>query len=337
MDELLGYKIERTVFSRLGVGLSLMLFATSVFSYTALSLVEFFVPESIDNINVTIATSMLTMYFVGIITYFILQKWVPDGSIKGLEGQVAVKIRPMGFVKLVLISLGLGFILNLATIVMNFIKNSRNNFAELREHTRQYLEHGYTVAPEPPSLIETDPLMDVLGGMSPFVLVLFVVVFTSIFEEYIFRKLLYDKLIAFGGRVFILVSSIMFALFHVNQHQLIYTFGIGLVFAGVMYYTKKVSYCVLLHMFFNLFGVLALQATTLSEGVMMLYYVFHLGIAVLGIVLLIKWLRTYGLRIKFEPGEGSIGNARNIFINPGMMIFVILTVGMMILNEIMIG
>ena len=336
MDELIRGKVEKTVFSRLGIGLSLMLFATSVFSYSALSLVEFFAPESMGNINVTIVVSMLTMYVIGIITYFFLKRWVPGNPINDPEDQAPVKIRPLGFMKLVLISLGLGFILNVATILMNFIKNSRDTFAEWSEYVRQYLEYGDTVVPEPPPLVEMDPLMDILGGLNPVVLILFVVVFTSIFEEFIFRKLLYDKLIAFGGKVFIIVSSLMFALFHVNQHQLIYTFGIGLVFAGVMYFTKKISYCILLHMFFNLFGVLALQATSLPEGVMALYYVFHFGLVVLGIVFLIKWLSTYRLRIKFEPRESSIGKVKNIFINPGMIVFVVITVGVMILNDIMI-
>ena len=336
MDELLRDRIERTIFSRLGIGLSLMIFATSIFSDTAFSLMEFFAPEIMGDINATMAVSMLTLYFVGIIMYFILKNWVPGNPISNPEDQEPVKIGPMGFVRLVLICLGLGFILNLATIIMNFIKNSRNNFAELREHTRQYLEYGYTVAPEPPALVETDPLMDILGGMNPLVLIIFVVLFTSIFEEYIFRKLLYDKLIVFGGKVFIIVSSLMFALFHVNQHQLLYTFGIGLVFAGVMYFTKKVSYCILLHMFFNLFGVLALQGMSLPPRLMASYYLFHLGMVILGIVFLVKGLKAIGLTIKGELGEVNIGKVKSIFINPGMIIFVMITVGVMILNEIMI-
>jgi len=336
MDELLRNKLEKTVFSRLGIGLSLMLFVTAVFSYTVLSLVEFFSPESMDNMNVTLATSMLTLYFVGIITYFFLKWWVPGNPIHHPEGRAPVKIRPLGFARLLLISLGLGFILNLATILMNAIKNSRETMGQWSEYVRHYMEHGYRDAPEPPAFVETDPLMDILIGINPMVLILFVVVFTSIFEEFIFRKLLYDKLIAFGGKAFIIVSSVMFALFHVNQHQLIYTFGIGLVFAGVMYYTRKISYCILLHMFFNLFGVLALQAASLSEGVMVLYYLFHFGLVITGIVFLIKWLNTYRMRIYFEPGEGRIGNVKNIFINPGMIVFVGITIGMMILNNVMV-
>ena len=276
---------------------------------------------------------MLTLYFVGIITYFFLKKWVPGNPIEDSEGQNPVKIRPLGFMKLALISLSLGVILNATTMLMNAIKNSRETFAQWSEYIRQYVEYGYPVVPEPPTFVETDPLMDLLGGMDFLVLVLFVVVFTSIFEEFIFRKLLYEKLIAFGGKVFIIVSSLMFALFHVNQHQLIYTLGIGLVFAGVMYYTKKISYCIFLHMFFNLFGVLALQAISLPLEMMILYYVFHFGLVIVGIVLLIKWLNTYRLRIKFKPGEGSIGNVKNIFINPGMIVFVIITVGTMIFNS----
>ena len=336
MDDFLREEREKRVFSRLAIGLSLMLFCTSVLSYTVFSVVELYSPGSLGNINVLIAVSMLTLYFVGVITYFFLKSWVPGNPIEDLEGQASVKIRPLGFVKLGLISLGLGFILNFATILMNGIKNSRETFAQWSEYIRQYVEYGYPVTPEPPTFVETDPLMDLLGGMDFLVLVLFIVVFTSIFEEFIFRKLLYEKLIAFGGKVFIIVSSLMFALFHVNQHQLIYTFGIGLVFAGVMYYTKKVSYCIFLHMFFNLFGVLALQALSLPIGIMVLYYMFHFGLVITGIVLLIKWLGTYRLRIKFEPGEGSIGNVKNIFINPGMIVFVIITVGMMIVNNMMI-
>lgn len=232
--------------------------------------------------------------------------------------------------KLVLICLTVGAALNFITMGISYLVSFLGHAREVREISQQYLETGYGVIPEPPIFFEIDPLMDMIGGLNPILSILIIVVTTSIFEEMIFRKLLYDKLIVFGGKVFIFVSSLLFALFHVNHHQLLYTFGVGVIFAGVMYYTQKVSYCILLHMAFNLSGTIALHMQEMPEEVLMVYGVVYFGLLVAGIVFITLGLLSVKQWATFEPAQIEVKKRMDIFLNPGMIIFIIITVTSMI-------
>ena len=236
--------------------------------------------------------------------------------------------------KLVVICLALGFIFNLITMGISYGINFFNHTREVREITQQYLETGYGVIPDPPNFMEADPLLEMVGGINPILAFLLVVVTTSIFEEMIFRKLLYDKLIVFGGKVFIIVSSLLFALFHLNYRQLIYTFVVGLIFAGVMYYTQKVSYCILLHMAFNSFGTLSMYVQGMSEMILGIYGTVALGLVVTGIVFLIMGIVSAKRWAIFDPAQIEVKKRWDIFLNPGMIIFIILTIAGMIGNAL---
>jgi membrane protease YdiL (CAAX protease family) len=326
----------RRVFSRIAMGLGIMIIVAPVLAVIAIFLVSNFISDAEENINVLLSVTLLSQYAIGIIIYLTLKKWAPAKELGVSDSMVEVKqpvrLTPFNMGKLVLISLAVGFIFNMLTMGINYVINLISHFIEVRETIWEYLETGYGTIPDPPYFMEVDPLMDMIGGLNPALSFLFIVVFTSFFEEFIFRKLLYDKLIVFGGKVFIIVSSLLFALFHVNHHQLLYAFGIGLVFAGVMYYTKKVSYCILLHMFFNFFGTIAIYIGTFPETVVTIYTYLYSILIIIGVVLLVKWLITARRSVKFEPAKVKVGKVKNVFLNPGMIIFLILTIGSMIIN-----
>ena len=95
-----------------------------------------------------------------------------------------------------------------------------------------------------------------------------------IIEELMFRKLILDRLYPYGEKLSILVSALLFALFHGNLTQFIYAFLLGTVFGYLYCHTGKILYPILLHMAINLMGgvlptlVLKLAAPllTLLEG-----------------------------------------------------------------------
>lgn len=96
-----------------------------------------------------------------------------------------------------------------------------------------------------------------------------------IIEELMFRKLILDRLYPFGEKFAILVSALLFALFHGNLTQFIYAFLLGAVFGYLYCRTGKILYPILLHMAINLMGgvlptlILKLAApllTLLEEG-----------------------------------------------------------------------
>ena len=320
-------KTVKRVFSQVAIGLSAMIIAVfALMEFLMPSLLGLIPVELRRDINVIFIVSALILYAVGLVTYGVLQRWVSNAPLQRVEDAQPVKLTPILTGKLVLICLAVGFIFNMVTMGINYAVNLLSHAREVREITRQYLETGYGVMPDPPSFLEVDPLLEMVGAINPMVSFLLVVVTTSIFEEMIFRKLLYDKLIGFGGKTFILVSSLLFALFHLNHRQLLYTFAVGVIFAGVMYYTRKVSYCILLHMCFNFFGTVGMHIQALPEAIEMLYGLIYLVFLVAGIVFLIKGLRSSKEWMTFEQAQIEVEKRRNIFLNPGMMIFLIITV-----------
>ncbi|MCR4647713.1 MAG: CPBP family intramembrane metalloprotease [Lachnospiraceae bacterium] len=84
-----------------------------------------------------------------------------------------------------------------------------------------------------------------------FVRLLVVGILAPIFEELIFRKILVDHVAVHGELPAILLSGLMFGLFHGNFQQGFFTCFIGCMFAYVYIKTGKIIYTILLHMTVN--------------------------------------------------------------------------------------
>lgn len=83
---------------------------------------------------------------------------------------------------------------------------------------------------------------------------LIVVVIGPIVEEFVFRKLLIDKISKYGDVLAITVSAIAFGLFHGNLYQFFYSAMIGAIFAYVYVKSGNWLYPTILHIAFNFFG-----------------------------------------------------------------------------------
>ena len=90
------------------------------------------------------------------------------------------------------------------------------------------------------------------SGMLP--TVVFAVILAPIVEELVFRKLLCDRMRRYGDKVAILVSGIVFGLYHGNLYQFFYAAAIGIFFAFLYCRTGRVVYTILLHMLINFVG-----------------------------------------------------------------------------------
>ncbi len=73
-----------------------------------------------------------------------------------------------------------------------------------------------------------------------------------IVEELIFRKLLIDRVVKHGEWLAILLSGIMFGLFHGNFRQAVFATLIGMFWAFIYIRTGKVWYTIAMHMVINL-------------------------------------------------------------------------------------
>lgn len=176
--------------------------------------------------------------------------------------------------------------------------------------------------------------------------ILMMVVLAPLFEEYVFRKLLIDRCAKYGEKTAVVFSGVVFGLFHMSLYQFFYAFALGMIFAYVYLKTRRLRYCVALHMVVNFIGsVLSvwvisqgdpealsnLSLQTLSSGpepgvLLYLGYSLLLMIAfVAGLVLLVLNRK----QVKFSSAEEELpkeGRLKVIYGNAGMIVFIILCV-----------
>jgi hypothetical protein len=101
--------------------------------------------------------------------------------------------------------------------------------------------------------------------------------------------LIIDRLRSYGESACVLVSALLFGLFHGNLNQFFYAFGLGAIFAFIYVKTQRLRYTIFLHMIINLFGGIIAplllrgldlnaltQANCANAEVMMRYMAEHL-------------------------------------------------------------
>ena len=92
--------------------------------------------------------------------------------------------------------------------------------------------------------------------------ILFMVILAPLIEEFVFRRVLIDRMRPYGEKLAVVTSALMFGLFHGNLSQMFYAFALGLVFGYVYLRTGRLRYSVGLHMLINFFGgVLSVELT----------------------------------------------------------------------------
>lgn len=93
-----------------------------------------------------------------------------------------------------------------------------------------------------------------LDDSSLWIKVLFLAVLAPLIEEFIFRRMLIDRMRPYGEKLAVVTSALMFGLFHGNFSQFFYAFALGVLFGYVYLRTGKLIYTAALHIVLNLFG-----------------------------------------------------------------------------------
>ncbi len=142
------------------------------------------------------------------------------------------KISVKGFASVVLIAFGVSYVGNtVSRVLINLV----------------YSFSGIAIG---------DRVSAAISAVEPWQVILCTVLLAPIMEEFLFRKLLIDRLYRHGELLAILVSAAFFGLFHQNVYQIAGAAGAGLVLGYL--YCKTGSYLAvtLLHMIYNLIGVI---------------------------------------------------------------------------------
>lgn len=173
-------------------------------------------------------------------------------------------------------------------------------------------------------------------------------------EELLFRKLLIDRVRRYGDVTSILLSGVLFGLFHGNLFQFFYAALVGMILAYVYTRSGKYLLCVAMHAAINFMGSVVTPAlaqrmiplteadlvsgAALEDGSLLwaflaafLVAVWQYGVLIAGIVL---FRRRFSERV-LSSGESSLGGrAGHAWLNPGMVACLAVMLALMAVNLI---
>lgn len=194
----------------------------------------------------------------------------------------------------------------------------------------------------------SNPIVPLATEGNPLITFFIMVICAPIFEEIIFRKLLIDRSAKYGEGMAVLLSGLMFGLFHGNLSQFMYAFTLGIFFAFIYIKTGRILYSIILHMAINFMGsvlsVIIMNASGYLEYMqevlngedavaamqsfmpgIMIYFAYTIGIigiVAVGIILLIVKHKKFRLS-KRDTALPKGKRFSTIFLNPGMGLFVV--------------
>ena len=188
------------------------------------------------------------------------------------------------------------------------------------------------------------------------------VILAPFFEELVFRKQLIDRTRIYGEKTAVMLSAILFALFHTNMFQFFYAFFVGIVFGYIYIKSGKLRYTVIIHVFVNFMGsvvapfvvskldtemIADLEAnleTMTTEQMMaamneilpgLLMYLGYSAVwGILGLAGLIIYI-VKKKTVSYEPAPLQLPAehaATTVYMNLGIVLYIIITAAMTILS-----
>lgn len=269
-------------------------------------------PEWADSMDIILAATMIPLYVVGYPLAFAIMK--AGGDKREIEKH---SMKPLHFILAFIMGYGLLIVGNIiglcVTMGIGFIKG------EPVENT----------------------LMTVVGQGNIWISAIYIVLLAPVFEELLFRKLICDRVVKYGQGAAIIMSGLIFGLFHMNFNQFFYAFLIGCFFAFIYVKTGNLKYTIGLHMIVNfvgsVLGGLLLQNVNIEQvSGMIIYAIYALcvyGIAIAGIVLLLINLS----KLKVDAGEVTIEKGsrfKTMIVNVGMILYCLTMVIVMIVQAL---
>lgn len=278
-----------------------------------------------DNQTVQIVISAISMYGVAFPVAALLMRLIPKQGRPGGETWSAMQLAAC-----LVICIGIGFVGILLSQFVDVV----------------FPSGGDGVQPE-----------DMMTGAGMLLNIAMVVFAAPVVEELLYRKMLIDRIAAYGDGVSVVVSGLLFGLAHGNFSQFFYAFGLGALFAYVYIKTGHIGYTIGFHMFFNLIG--GVFTVELNKGLMevrdpagivarleqlfgvdlgpvvplvcsallTVYLVMSVVCAVGGLVILISRRK----EIVFRPGEKPMVWGRRfsaVVLNPGVILYLLLCAGL---------
>uniref|UniRef100_UPI004055D042 CPBP family intramembrane glutamic endopeptidase n=1 Tax=Acetatifactor sp. TaxID=1872090 RepID=UPI004055D042 len=221
-------KDTRKHFSSLGLRLfigTLIIYGVQYLALTIMNVIGETNPSIGYDVNIRFLATMLPMYAIAYPAFFLMMKQIPSQS----TGEAKKMKFSQMFVAFLILYAGIylsNIIGNIITAIIGIFKQG-------------------TV---------TNVMMELTGSINPIVNFLIVVICAPIMEELLFRKTLMDRTAAYGEGVSVVLSGLLFSLFHGNLNQFVYTFFMGAFFGFIYIKTRNIVYPIILHMIANFMG-----------------------------------------------------------------------------------
>lgn len=317
----------RKFFSHLGLMYfcgTLVIYGVQLLVMMVLSLIE---PGILMDANFSLLASMLPMYLVGMPIMVVLIQTVPAQQLPQRSLSVGKWVLAMIMCYAIL------YCSNLVGVFITFFIG---------------LLKGGRVA---------NNIQDITTSVNPIITAVFMVVCAPLYEEFIFRKLLVDRAVRYGESIAVVLSGLVFGLFHGNLSQFAYASTLGMFLAFIYVKTGRLRYTIFMHMLVNFMGGVlaplllnlmdteALNEVLLTQSneaameammqvlpglILMLGYLFCLlGIVVAGVVLLIVFHKKF----KATPRGIALPKGKRfttVVLNVGMIFFILFWVFMII-------
>lgn len=181
---------------------------------------------------------------------------------------------------------------------------------------------------------EINNTLNNINILTPFNIFL-LLIFNPIIEEFVFRKFVADKLLKHGELFYILASSFCFAIVHgisLGIPQVLYTFILGMIWSYLYVKTGKIIIPIILHSLSNIFsGIIISIVQGISQEALGMYSMFMMLMAIIGLICFIKNKKKISI-----DGENKLIKAsilKDIFINKGMICYIILAITMFALKN----
>lgn len=292
---------HNSIWRDIGRNLLIMMLLIAIAGEVVKFILGLIVPlEEINSIHI-ILVNVITIGGFGYIPFYFMMKRLPDPKVSEVK-----KLKTKNLFMFIVMCFAIGYLGNMVTLMITSI------IGMFKESS------------------VVNPLINLLGHDGKIPIFLYMVFFAPVAEEFIFRKVLLDKIRRYGDQVAIVVSGVVFGLFHQNLSQFFYAAALGMMFAYLVIRTNNIWYSVLVHFLINLMGSISLilPDEALDIGAQLEMGPTSIIISLVGLWTLISLVWGTVLIIKghkkavINKGEVTLDNPIKTILNPWMIGFV---------------
>lgn len=294
---------DKKVFARIGLAILVCMIVVNIIQSVYFIVLTLIDPSLLQQPWVNYLSIAISFYFIGFPIFYAMVKKLPDGEKKEVKSLSIGKM-----ISLFFMSYAMVYIINILTSLLIMLVG---------------VLKGSDVV---------NPIVDVVGSSTWIWSLIFVGILSPIVEEMMFRGLMLNKIRAYGDKVAIITTALLFGLFHANFSQFFYAVALGIIFAYITLKTGTIKYSIALHIVVNIIGSVIMPAIVGDGSNLTLVGVASIiliVVSVIGVVLLFKNKKN----ISLSNGEITLDKGsvfKTIWINAGMILYTIICLASMI-------